>query len=67
MRIVTEAELRNKVRRPEVGLTLSFPPGTRFSPSATDFIKQWHMNIRFEGPSEGSAPSVPPRPPGSFA
>ena len=51
MRIVTESELRDKIRRPESGIVLTFPPGTRFSPSAQDFIKQWKVEVRFEEPS----------------
>jgi len=54
MAIVTEAELRDKIRQPKVGVVLSFPPGTRFSPSAQDFIKQWKIEIRFETPQTAS-------------
>jgi len=67
MRIVTEAELRSKIRRPETGIVLCFPVGTRFSPSATDFIKQWRMEIRFEESAGENVSRVPPRPPVSFA
>jgi len=51
MRIVTEVELRDKIRQPQFGIVLTFPPGTRFSPSARDFIKYWKMEVRFEEPS----------------
>ncbi|HWQ21261.1 MAG TPA: hypothetical protein VN478_00870 [Clostridia bacterium] len=67
MRIVTEAEIRSKIRTPEVGLVLCFPVGTRFSPSATDFIKQWRVEIRFEESAGENVSRVPPRPPASFA
>ena len=67
MRIVTEAELRTKIRRPELGIILSFPVGTRFSPSATDFIKQWRMEIRFEESAGENVACVPLRPPASCA
>jgi ethanolamine utilization cobalamin adenosyltransferase len=48
MPIVTETELRDKIRVPRLGVVLSYPPGTRFSPSAQDFIKQWRIEIRQE-------------------
>jgi len=48
MPIVTEQELRIKIRQPEYGLVVTVPPGTRFSPSARDFIKQWEIQVRFE-------------------
>jgi ethanolamine utilization cobalamin adenosyltransferase len=67
MRIVTEAEIRSKIRRPETGITLCFPVGTRFSPSAADFIKQWRVEIRFEESAGGSERREPPRPPVSLA
>ena len=51
MRIVTEEELRDKIRKPEFGVKLIFPAGTRFSPSARDFIKQWEVEVHFEEPS----------------
>lgn len=51
MRIVTEVELRDKIRPPRFGVVLTFPPGTRFSPSAQDFIKHWQVEVRFEEPS----------------
>lgn len=66
MRFVTEAEIRSKIRRPETGIVLCFPVGTRFSPSAADFIKQWRMEIRFEEPAGDGEPCTPPRPPVSF-
>jgi len=66
MRIVTEAEIRSKVRRPEAGITLCFPAGTRFTPSAMDFIKQWRVEIRFEESAGDSESCKPPRPPVSF-
>ena len=59
MAIVTETELRDKIRVPRLGVALVFPPGTRFSPSAQDFIKQWRIEIRLEqtaapAPSKGA-------------
>lgn len=67
MRIVTEAEIRSKIRRPETGIVLCFPAGTRFSPSATDFIKQWRMEIRFEESAGDGEACTPSRLPVSFA
>jgi ethanolamine utilization cobalamin adenosyltransferase len=52
MQIVTETELRDKIRPPRLGLVLTFPPGTRFTPSAQDFIKQWQIEIRFAEAAE---------------
>ena len=60
MPIVTEQELRIKIRQPEYGLVLTFPPGTRFSPAARDFIKQWDIEVRFEEPpAEKELPASP--------
>jgi len=59
MSVVTEAELRDKIRVPRLGIVLAFPPDTRFSPSAQDFIKQWKIEIRFEETKPvGSAPAM---------
>ena len=59
MSVVTEAELRDKIRVPRLGIVLAFPPDTRFSPSAQDFIKQWRIEIRFEESRPvGFAPST---------
>jgi ethanolamine utilization cobalamin adenosyltransferase len=66
MRIVTEAEIRSKIRRPEAGIVLCFPVGTHFSPSAADFIKQWRVEIRFEESAGENVSRVSPRPPVSF-
>ena len=55
MPIVTEAELRDRVRQPQTGMKVSVPKGTMFSPSAADFIKQWRMEVVYEDPV-----SVPP-------
>jgi ethanolamine utilization cobalamin adenosyltransferase len=66
MRFVTEAEIRSKIRTPETGIVLCFPVGTRFSPSAADFIKQWRMEIRFEESAGDGEQRTPPRPPVSF-
>lgn len=47
MTFLTEAELRETWKR---GTTqFDFPPGTRFSPSALDFIKTWQLDVRVGG------------------
>lgn len=43
--VVTEAELRDQLRRPEHGDTVVVPPGARLSPSATDFVNQWQLVV----------------------
>ena len=39
--IVTEADLRDQLRRPVMGAQVTVPTGARLSPSAADFVKQW--------------------------
>lgn len=51
MPIITEAELRDRVRQPQLGMRLSLPRGTMFSPSAADFVKQWHIEVVYEDPT----------------
>ncbi len=45
MAIMTETELRERIRQPQPGMTLPVPPGTRFSPAAQDFIKHWQLEV----------------------
>jgi ethanolamine utilization cobalamin adenosyltransferase len=48
MAFITEAELREKWKGG--GTTrFEFPEGTRFSPSALDFIKQWQLDVSVAG------------------
>lgn len=47
MVIMTEVDLRNRIRQPQAGATLTVPPGTRFSPAAQDFIKHWRLEVVF--------------------
>lgn len=56
MPILTEAQLREKVRQPQDGMKLRLPRGTIFSPSAADFIKQWHIDVSYEE-NGGNAPA----------
>ncbi len=47
MAFITESELREKWK---TGTTrFEFPPGTRFSPSALDFIKEWQLDVAVGG------------------
>ena len=47
MALITEAELREKWK---AGTNrFEFPAGTRFSPSALDFIKQWSLDVTVGG------------------
>lgn len=43
--IVTEADLRDQLRRPTVGALVHVPSGARLSPSAADFVKQWSLQL----------------------
>lgn len=45
MPIVTETHLRNQIRQPQQGMSITLPKDTRFSPSALDFIKQWKIEV----------------------
>jgi ethanolamine utilization cobalamin adenosyltransferase len=43
--IITEAELRDQLRVPQVGAQVNVPSGVRLSPSAADFVKQWQLVV----------------------
>lgn len=47
--VITEIELREWWRSGR-GALPSFPPGTRFSPAAQDFLKDQGLTVRFEAP-----------------
>lgn len=58
MAILTETEIRDIIRRPQPGMTLTVPPGTRLSPAAQDFVKQWQLELVESAPApdpEGAA------------
>ncbi|MCL4394235.1 MAG: hypothetical protein M1482_05435 [Chloroflexi bacterium] len=58
MVFITEAELREQWQKGAVS-HFEFPPGTRFSPAALDFINQWELDVRVGGePIEQSWPRV---------
>ena len=48
MAFITEAELREKWKSGGIS-HFEFPGGTRFSPSALDFIKQWQLDVTVNG------------------
>lgn len=53
MAIVTEAELREQVRRPARGLRVAVPAGATFSPAAADFVKTWQLQVDYvEAPDQ---------------
>lgn len=47
MAFITEAELREKWKGGAA--RFEFPAGTRFSPAALDFIKEWQLEVRVGG------------------
>jgi ethanolamine utilization cobalamin adenosyltransferase len=47
MVIVTEAELREQIRRPARGLRVVVPAGSTFSPSAEDFVRTWQLQVEY--------------------
>jgi ethanolamine utilization cobalamin adenosyltransferase len=55
--VITESELREMWRDGRQPLP-AFPPGTRFSPAAQDFLKDHGLEVRFAGPAAPS--SAPP-------
>lgn len=57
MTVVTEADLRNRIRRPQCGDSITVAAGTRFSPAATDYIQQWQLRVVYEG-GEGAQANV---------
>ncbi|NOZ07056.1 MAG: hypothetical protein GXP41_12015 [Chloroflexi bacterium] len=68
MQIVTESELRQQIRQPRHGLVLTFPPGTRFSPAAQDFLREWRVAVRFaEEPESSASPQSNTEPPAKRA
>jgi ethanolamine utilization cobalamin adenosyltransferase len=45
MPIITETQLRDLIRQPQLGMTITLPKDTRFSPSAMDFINHWKLEV----------------------
>jgi ethanolamine utilization cobalamin adenosyltransferase len=46
MAILTESEIRDLIRQPQPGMTLTVPPGTRLSPAAQDFVQHWKLEVQ---------------------
>ena len=63
MPIITEAELRDRIRRPRRGMKVAVPRGARFSPAARDFIAQWGFEIVEEIDSPAHSETVISSPP----
>jgi ethanolamine utilization cobalamin adenosyltransferase len=57
--IVTEADLRDQLRRPDKGAQVIIPAGAKLSPSAADFVKQWGLATVEAAPHEHSAAPDP--------
>jgi len=51
MPILTEAELRNRIRQPQQGMQVVLPKNAKFSPSAQDFINLWKIEVIYEDDS----------------
>lgn len=45
MPIITESQLREKIRHPQTGMSIRLPEDMQFSPSALDFINQWKIEV----------------------
>ena len=56
--IITEAELRDQLRRPTSGAQVTIPAGARLSPSATDFVNQWSLVVVEGGAVPTPAPTA---------
>jgi hypothetical protein len=54
--VITEIELREMWRDGRNPLP-AFPPGTRFSPAAQDFIKDHRLEIQFADPPQAAIPT----------
>ncbi|MFV0429426.1 MAG: hypothetical protein ACK5KO_08375 [Arachnia sp.] len=57
--IITEAELRDQLRRPSPGATVMIPTGARLSPAATDFVAQWSLVVTTVAQPEQPPPVIP--------
>lgn len=49
MTVITEADLRDQLRRPVSGARVVVPAGARLSPAANDFIAQWKLQVETGG------------------
>lgn len=60
MPIITEVQLREKIRQPQTGMTIRLPENTQFSPSALDFVNQWKIEVIID-PADTTARSGAPQ------
>lgn len=56
--MITEAELRDQLRRPSEGATIVVPAGARLTPSAEDFVNQWSLVLVTEDEQPAGAEPV---------
>ncbi|GAA3855126.1 hypothetical protein [Tessaracoccus defluvii] len=63
--VVTEADLREQLRRPTVGAQVVVPAGSTLTPSARDFIKQWAL-VEVTAPASEATPTTTERPDGTW-
>lgn len=54
--IVTEAALREQLRHPTQGASVSVPAGAVLSPAARDFVSHWRLQVE-EAPTRPTAPA----------
>lgn len=65
--LIIEQYLRDRIRKPQAGIKITFPDGCRFRPSAEEFIKLWKVAIVYAGAAGTSQrPSAEWDRPGSF-
>ncbi len=57
--IVTEADLRDQLRRPTMGAQVAVPVGARLSPAAADFVKHWGLELVEDPATESAGASRP--------
>lgn len=55
--IVTEEGLREQLRHPRQGASVSVPAGATLSPAARDFVAQWRLDIQETNPTDRPQPA----------
>ncbi|GAB2472537.1 hypothetical protein [Xylanimonas ulmi] len=61
--ILTEADLRDRLRRPVAGAVVAVPPGVRLTPAAADFVAQWKLELTQEPADMTRQTPATPTPP----
>lgn len=61
--IVTEAALREQLRRPTVGAVVDVPPGATLTPAARDLVAHWRLELREVAAATPTAPVRSPTAP----